>query len=113
MNEISEKVLFVDDEVNFLEGVRRQLRRSFDITTAVGGQEGLAILQREGPFAVVISDYNMPNMDGVEFLKEVHAASPETVSPCNNVAFERSGESLTKRSNAPPTLRLTSRLSEL
>ncbi len=80
MNEISEKVLFVDDEVNFLEGVRRQLRRSFDITTAVGGQEGLAALQREGPFAVVISDYNMPNMNGVDFLREVQAASPGTVS---------------------------------
>jgi hypothetical protein len=40
---ISRKILFVDDEVLLLEGVKRQLRREFEISTAEGGPAALAI----------------------------------------------------------------------
>jgi response regulator RpfG family c-di-GMP phosphodiesterase len=76
---ISQKVLFVDDEVLLLEGVKRQLRREFDITAAVGGEAALITLAGEGPFAVVVSDYNMPGMDGIAFLNEVYRHHPHTV----------------------------------
>jgi CheY-like chemotaxis protein len=54
------RVLCVDDEPNVLRGLRRQLRRDFGVCTAAGGGEGLEILGREGPFAVVVSDMRMP-----------------------------------------------------
>lgn len=78
-NGISRKILFVDDEVLLLDGVKRQLRREFDITTAEGGAEALAKLADEGPFAVVVSDFNMPNMDGIAFLNAVFQNYPYTV----------------------------------
>ncbi len=73
------KVLFVDDEPNILEGYKRQFRKIFLVHTALGGREGLKILTEQGPFAVVVSDLKMPEMNGIEFLSKVKALSPDTV----------------------------------
>ncbi len=73
------RILFVDDEVNLLEGLRRTLRRKYDVATADGGAAGLRLIREEGPFAVVVSDYRMPEMTGVEFLERVRETSPDTV----------------------------------
>ena len=74
-----EKVLFVDDEINVLEGIRRQLRREKDITIALGAEKGLKAIEEHGPYAVVVSDLRMPGMDGIEFLKVVRQKDPDTV----------------------------------
>lgn len=73
------KILFVDDEPNILEGFQRTLRRTFDVRTAEGGAEALAIIESEGPFAVVVSDMRMPGMDGIQFLGRVMEIAPDTV----------------------------------
>ena len=62
---MTERVLFVDDDSNILAGYRRQLRKRFDLHTAASGAEGLETLKAKGPFAVVVSDMNMPEMDGL------------------------------------------------
>jgi len=72
------KLLFVDDE----EIVRQSLQRAlfdtdYDITTAKNGYEGLEFV-KEQEFALVVSDYRMPELDGVEFLKLVSDISPGT-----------------------------------
>lgn len=72
------KVLCVDDEPNVLDGIKRHLRRHFDVKTAGGGVEGLRSIQEEGPFAVVVSDLRMPRMDGIEFLSKVNECAPDT-----------------------------------
>ncbi len=72
-------ILFVDDEPNLLAAVQRQTRKRFDIRTAVGGEEGLAVFEKEGPFGVVVSDLRMPGMNGIEFLGKIREMSPETV----------------------------------
>ena len=79
MNIVDKRVLCVDDEPNVLEGLRRTLRGQYRVTTAVGGAAGLEAIRDEGPFAVVISDLRMPEMDGVAFLSRVRQASPDTV----------------------------------
>jgi response regulator RpfG family c-di-GMP phosphodiesterase len=76
---VSEKVLFVDDEPKVLNGFRRQLFGELDIETAVGGAAGLEALASAGPFAVVVSDMRMPEMDGVQFLATVRRRAPESV----------------------------------
>jgi response regulator RpfG family c-di-GMP phosphodiesterase len=75
----NKKILLVDDEENVLAGYKRQLRRHYDFETAPGGKEGLEMARKHGPFAVAISDMRMPGMDGIEFLTELRAISPETV----------------------------------
>ncbi|MBV5350430.1 response regulator, partial [bacterium] len=60
---------------------QRFFRRSGyeDVVTCTSGKEGLALLETSGPFQLVISDYRMPEMNGVEFLSAVRARWPDTV----------------------------------
>ena len=69
----------VDDEPNVLEAYQRQFRKRIHIQTALGGEAGLDMLTNEGPFAVVISDFHMPRMNGTQFLSRVRESAPETV----------------------------------
>ncbi|KPK74639.1 MAG: hypothetical protein AMJ79_13555 [Phycisphaerae bacterium SM23_30] len=76
---MSEKILFVDDDSNLLDSYKRQLRKRFQMATALGGEEGLEIIAHKGPFAVVVSDMKMPEMDGIQFLAQVRERYPEAV----------------------------------
>ncbi|MEV6493172.1 HD domain-containing phosphohydrolase [Actinoplanes sp. NPDC051633] len=71
------RVLFVDDEPHLLNGLRRQLRRDFDVVTAVGAANGLFSLGRDEPFEVIVSDFLMPGINGAEFLAAVRKAAPD------------------------------------
>lgn len=73
------KILFVDDEVHILNAFRVSLRKVYAVSIAVGPKEGLAVLADEGPFAVVVSDLKMPEMDGIQFLAAVQHRAPETI----------------------------------
>lgn len=76
---MTEKILFVDDEQDILDGYERLLRREFHVRVARGGQAGLEEIEQSGPFAVVISDMRMPGMNGAEFLAQVRQNAPDTV----------------------------------
>lgn len=74
------KILCVDDERNVLRSLERLfLDDDYEVFLADSGEEGLQLLDSEGPFQVVISDYRMPVMNGVDFLKAVYERKPETV----------------------------------
>ncbi len=79
MDTNQEKVLLVDDNQNLLSAVKRQFHNKIDLVTAPGGEDGLAAIEYEGPFAVVVSDMQMPYMDGVEFLAKVKEVSPDSI----------------------------------
>ena len=74
-----DRVLFVDDEPNVLDGIRRQLRNRVELETATSAAAGLDIIKAQGPFAVVVSDMRMPEMDGARFLAKVNEIAPQTV----------------------------------
>ncbi|GAB4362384.1 MAG: response regulator [Deltaproteobacteria bacterium] len=74
-----ERVLFVDDDPNILASFTRQLHRQYRIVTAESGAVGLETVEREGPFAVIVSDMRMPGMDGAEFLSRVKTIAPDSV----------------------------------
>lgn len=76
---ISKKILCVDDDEKVLNGIQRQQEDRFEIETAVGPLEALAKLDENGPFAIVLSDMRMPEMNGVELLSRVRHHSPHTV----------------------------------
>ncbi|TKB06028.1 HD domain-containing phosphohydrolase [Desulforhopalus sp. IMCC35007] len=76
---MTEKILFVDDEPHVLQSIQRQLRKRFTLEIAEGGAEALRILKENGPFAVIVSDMRMPEMNGVELLSKVKDLYPDTV----------------------------------
>jgi CheY-like chemotaxis protein len=71
------KVLCVDDEPRVLQGLRQVLFKSFEITAAPGGEAALAILDGGEQFEAVVSDMQMPNMNGAAFLAEVRKRQPD------------------------------------
>ena len=72
-------VLVVDDESDILESIVMYLSMELDGVTVLkahDAHEGLDILN-DHQVAVVVSDFRMPGMDGLEFLIEVHRQRPE------------------------------------
>lgn len=73
-------ILFVDDEPNVLKSFQRALRKEpYTLMTAQGGEEGLKLLEAR-EVSLVISDYNMPLMNGLEFLKTVKTLYPHVLT---------------------------------
>lgn len=71
-------VLVIDDEIRSQESLRRTLEEDFMVLTVSTAQEGRAAMEREF-VQVVLCDQRMPEMTGVEFLKEVRERWPDTV----------------------------------
>lgn len=73
------KVLFVDDDENILKTFKRSLSGDYEVHVASGPEKGLETVAMHGPFAVVVSDFKMPGMDGITFLNKVRKLSADTV----------------------------------
>jgi len=65
-------ILYVDDEESFLDMGQEYLHDigDFTVKTSRSATEGLRLLEQE-PFDAIISDYQMPDMNGIQFLKKV------------------------------------------
>jgi DNA-binding NtrC family response regulator len=70
------KVLLVDDEVEFVATLAERLKlREIQARTAPDGKTALQMVQEEQPHVVVL-DVMMPEMDGIETLKEIKKIAP-------------------------------------
>jgi serine/threonine-protein kinase len=72
------KLLFVDDEERILNALRSVFRGQYNVFTASSGPEAMEFMKRFNPH-VVISDQRMPEMTGVEFLRQVKDIAPHSV----------------------------------
>ena len=70
------KVLYVDDEVINLQIMKIVLKKYYEVITVDNGEDGLEILDREKDISIVISDMNMPKMNGIEFVKYAKTKYP-------------------------------------
>ena len=74
-----QKILFIDDELGVLKAMQRLFHdEPYEIFTASCGCTALELLQNIGPVQLVVSDYRMPGMTGVEFLQQVMHQWPDT-----------------------------------
>ncbi len=70
------RVILIDDEVRFLDSMKRVLeRRNLDVDTAESGEQGLTLL-KEKLVDVVVLDIKMPGMDGLEVLRRIKTYYP-------------------------------------
>ena len=69
-------VLLVDDETDYLEALMRRLRkRKVNVTGVDNGSEALRLL-KEIPVDVVVLDVRMPEMDGIQVLRQIKTFDP-------------------------------------
>ncbi|MEA3297688.1 MAG: response regulator [candidate division Zixibacteria bacterium] len=79
MTDTCRTLLIVDDEPNVIKALKRLFfDTGYKIITAVSGAEGLEKLQKH-QVQLVISDFLMPDMDGVEFLAKVKESYPDAI----------------------------------
>lgn len=72
-----DRVLLVDDEVNFLEALAERMRmRGLEVTCAKSGREALTAVER-ATFDAVVLDLAMPGLDGLETLRRLRQMQPE------------------------------------
>lgn len=75
------RILAVDDEPQLERLIKQRLRKefrqgSYELTFAENGHDALAALQESGGFDVVLTDINMPEMDGLTLLKAIKSNWP-------------------------------------
>ncbi len=69
---MSKTVLIVDDSKTILALMRNVLDvAGYNVTTASDGAEGLSLLESGKQVDIIITDLNMPNMDGITFIWEI------------------------------------------
>ncbi len=74
---MSEKVLLIDDEADFLENLsERMTLRGMNVSTAQTGDTAVAAVEKGG-FDAIVLDLQMPGMDGIEVLKKIREERPE------------------------------------
>lgn len=65
------RILIVDDDEKYLASLRRVMHGHFEIVTTKDPIQALKILEYQGPFAVVISDFRMPVMNGIDLCSKI------------------------------------------
>jgi len=73
-------LLIVDDETSIITSLKRTfMNEDMHIISAASGEQGLRILEG-ARVGLVISDQNMPGMDGIDFVRQVRINYPETLT---------------------------------
>ena len=85
------KVLIVDDSASMRQMTEIILKTAgYEVTQAVDGRDGLSKLNED--FDVIISDFNMPNMNGLEFITAVRNGTVNRAVPIIMLTTESEGE---------------------
>lgn len=72
------EVMIVDDDPQVLRAMGRLVRRlPVRLVLAVSAEEAMAQIERNGPPSLLISDYQLPRMDGLTLLVAVKRAHPQ------------------------------------
>jgi DNA-binding NtrC family response regulator len=75
---MASKALVIDDDVSTLEFMKFQLKdEGFEVMTAERGQKGLDFV-RETEFDIILTDLNLPDLNGIEMVKQCKQISPDT-----------------------------------
>ena len=73
------KILIVEDEKNQRELLASSLENEYDVVTASTGEKGYEIFKKDRDIGIIVSDFRMPGIDGIELLKLVKKIDPEVI----------------------------------
>lgn len=75
---MKKKALVIDDDIATLDLMRFQLEsENFEVETAANGSKGLDFVE-ENKFDIILTDLNMPGMNGIEMVEKCKEISPDT-----------------------------------
>jgi two-component system, chemotaxis family, sensor histidine kinase and response regulator WspE len=104
---VRKRVLVVDDSLTVREVERRLLEnRGYEVTVAVDGMDGWNALQ-SARFDLVVTDVDMPRMDGIELVKRIKGSAPTTSIPVMIVSYKDQEEYRTRGLEAGASYYLT------
>lgn len=77
---VSERLIYlIDDDSNILSSLKRLLKsKEYSVFTFTNGNLGLKALE-DNDVAILVTDYNMPEISGIEVLKKAREISPDTI----------------------------------
>ena len=95
---MGKKILFVDDSASMRQVVGIALKNAgYDVTAAVDGRDAVSKLSDR--FAAIVTDLNMPNMNGIELIKAVKQNANNKFAPVIMLTTE-SSETMKKEGQA-------------
>lgn len=90
---VSKKILIVDDSRTIRQQVSFTLSKGgFTVVEAEDGQDGIVKLEAHADVAMVISDVNMPNMNGIEMIEAIKLAGKHGTLPIVMLTTEGSAD---------------------
>ena len=82
-------ILVVDHEESFIEYIQRMMSdENYNLITVASGQEGLDVLEKQ-QVSMVISEYEIPLMNGLEFLEKVRIIYPNILTIKGHLAWSK------------------------
>jgi len=100
---VARKILTVDDSRTIRDMLRLALHEAgFDVVEAVDGVHGLEMLEQHGA-DVIITDINMPRMDGFGFIEAVRGSTPHRATPILVLTTESTPDKKARARNAGAT----------
>ncbi|MBT3206406.1 MAG: response regulator [Gammaproteobacteria bacterium] len=95
---MGKKILFVDDSASMRQVVGIALKNAgYDVTAAVDGRDAVSKLSDR--FAAIVTDLNMPNMNGIDLIKAVKQNANNKFAPVIMLTTE-SSEAMKKQGQA-------------
>jgi two-component system, chemotaxis family, chemotaxis protein CheY len=90
---VAKRILAVDDSASVRQMQRFVLSGAgYEVIDAVDGKDGLAKLEKSGAVNLILTDLNMPNLDGVGFIKAVRSSGAHRLTPIVVISTESQQE---------------------
>ncbi len=101
---MAKRVLVVDDSAAIRQSITYVLQQGgYDVSEAVDGLDGLSVLASMDAVDLIITDVNMPNMDGISFIKKVRENGKFKFAPIIVLTTESQGAKMNEGKEAGAT----------
>lgn len=82
------RILVIDRDIHMLKMLEMILCGEYQVSTARSAEEGLDVMSSEEPFHIVMTSFNLPGMNGLDLIEQVHHRFPLTVRLLMATSFE-------------------------
>ncbi len=101
---MAKKILVVDDSAAIRQSITYVLQQGgYEVVEAKDGLDGFETLMRTGTVDLVITDVNMPNLDGISLIRKIRAESAYKFVPIIVLTTESQGSKMTEGKEAGAT----------